>query len=91
MYWGKRILTWTNTPEYAHRVLLELNNRHFYDGRDPNSFANVAWVFGLHDRAFGERSVFGKVRPMTRSGLDRKIDVDQYIRSVEEMTGQEIE
>ncbi len=20
------------------------------DGRDPNSFANVAWIFGLHDR-----------------------------------------
>ena len=26
------------------------HNRWFLDGRDPNSFTNVAWVFGLHDR-----------------------------------------
>ncbi|WP_182868285.1 deoxyribodipyrimidine photo-lyase [Rhodopirellula sp. JC639] len=82
MYWGKQILAWTNTPEYAHRVALTLNNKYFLDGRDANSFANVAWIFGNHDRAFGERDVFGKVRTMTRSGLERKADPDQYVRRV---------
>ncbi|QEF98974.1 deoxyribodipyrimidine photolyase [Stieleria maiorica] len=82
MYWGKQILAWTNTPEYAYRVALELNNRYFLDGRDANSFANVAWIFGNHDRAFGERPVFGKVRPMTHSGLERKSDPDQYVERV---------
>ncbi len=90
MYWGKRILEWTNTPEYAFRVALELNNRHFLDGRDPNSYANVAWVFGLHDQAFAERPVIGKVRPMTPSGLERKIDAPAYVAHVSERTGVEI-
>ncbi len=91
MYWGKRILDWTNTPEYAFRVALDLNNRHFLDGRDPNSFANVGWLFGLHDQAFAERDIIGKLRPLTRSGLERKVDVDAYIDHVERITGIEIE
>jgi deoxyribodipyrimidine photo-lyase len=61
---------------------LELNNKYFVDGRDPNSFANVAWLFGLHDRPHQEREIFGKVRFMSEAGLKRKIDVDAYVRSV---------
>lgn len=90
MYWGKRILHWTNTPEYAYRVALELNNRYLYDGRDPNSYANIGWIFGLHDQAFGENPVFGKVRPMTTAGLERKIDTDAYLAWVADRTGKEI-
>ena len=48
----------------------------FLDGRDANSYANVAWIFGLHDRPFGERPIYGKVRSMTASGLQRKSDID---------------
>lgn len=84
MYWGKKILEWCNTPEYAYRVTLDLNNRYFLDGRDCSSYANVAWVFGLHDRPWGERDVFGKVRSMTYGGLERKFDVEAYIESVNE-------
>jgi deoxyribodipyrimidine photo-lyase len=91
MYWGKQILNWTNTPEYAYRVALELNNRYLLDGRDANSYANIGWLFGLHDQAFAEREVIGKVRPMTRSGLDRKIDVDAYVAHVEDLTGVSVE
>ena len=79
MYWGKKILEWCNTPEYAFSTALFLNNKWFLDGRDPSSYANVAWIFGLHDRAFGERPVFGKVRPMTATGLERKFDMDAYV------------
>lgn len=86
MYWGKRIIEWTNTPEYAHRVTLDLNNRYFLDGRDPNSYANVGWLFGLHDQAFAERPVIGKVRPMTASGLERKIDTGAYLEFVDGLT-----
>lgn len=50
MYWGKRVLGWTNTPQHAHRTLLTLNNKYFLDGRDANSYTNVAWIFGVHDR-----------------------------------------
>ena len=85
MYWGKKILEWCNTPEYAYRTTLELNNRYFLDGRDPSSYANVAWIFGLHDRAWGERPVFGKVRSMTAGGLERKFDVDAYVAWVDDL------
>ncbi|PHN08298.1 deoxyribodipyrimidine photo-lyase [Flavilitoribacter nigricans] len=84
MYWGKQILAWTNTPKYAYRTALYLNNKYFLDGRDCNSFANIGWLFGLHDRAWNEREVFGKVRIMTKSGLERKTDPDKFIDKVED-------
>ncbi len=83
MYWGKKILEWCNTPEYAYRTALYLNNRYFIDGRDPNSYANVGWLFGLHDRAWTERDVFGKVRYMNARGLESKFDIDGYVRRVD--------
>jgi deoxyribodipyrimidine photo-lyase len=83
MYWGKKILEWMSSPEHAYRTALDLNNRYFLDGRDASSFANVAWIFGLHDRAWGERPVFGKVRYMSAEGLGRKFDIDAYVRWVE--------
>lgn len=89
MYWGKKILEWCNTPEYSYRTALYLNNKYFLDGRDPNSYANVGWIFGLHDRAWKERPIFGKVRYMSYSGLERKFDVEEYIRKVEEILPKE--
>ena len=83
MYWGKKILEWSNTPEHAYRTTLYLNNKYFLDGRDPNSFANVAWVFGQHDRGWTEREVYGKVRYMSSGGLERKTKPDQYVEKVE--------
>lgn len=82
MYWGKKILEWTSSPEYAHRVALDLNNTYFLDGRDANSFANINWIFGLHDRPWGERPVYGTVRSMSASGLERKCDIAGYVEKV---------
>jgi len=82
MYWGKQILLYTNTPQYAHKVALDLHNKYFLDGRDCNSYANIAWLFGNHDRGWGESEVFGKVRSMTKSGLERKIDTEAYLDKV---------
>lgn len=72
MYWGKRLLVWTAHPEEALRIGLHLNNKYALDGRDPNSYAGVGWCLGLHDRPFPERPIFGKVRPMTPEGFQRK-------------------
>jgi deoxyribodipyrimidine photo-lyase len=85
MYWGKKILQWSSSPQRAFRTALELNNRYFVDGRDPSSYANVAWIFGLHDRAFSERPIFGKVRFMSADGLRRKCDVEGYVDKVERL------
>jgi len=83
MYWGKKILEWTNTPDHGFRTALYLNNKYFLDGRDANSYGNVAWCFGLHDRAWTEREIFGKVRYMNANGLRRKCDMDAYIQKVD--------
>jgi deoxyribodipyrimidine photo-lyase len=85
MYWGKKTLEWTNTPQEAFRIALYLNNRYELDGRDPNGFAGVAWCFGKHDRAWAERPVFGKVRYMNAGGLRRKFDADAYVQRIERL------
>jgi deoxyribodipyrimidine photo-lyase len=83
MYWGKKILEWSRTPERAFQTTLALNNKYFLDGRDANSYAGVAWVFGVHDRAWFERPIVGKVRYMAASGLERKCDIRGYVKKVD--------
>ena len=85
MYWGKKILEWTRDPRRAFRRLLALNNKYFLDGRDPSGWANVAWCFGLHDRPWGERPIFGKIRYMNAAGLQRKFDIQAYVRYTEHL------
>ena len=81
MYWGKKLLEWSPTSAEAFERALRLNNRWQLDGRDPNSYAGVAWCFGMHDRPWQERPVFGKVRYMNAAGLKRKFDMSRYLNS----------
>ena len=90
MYWGKKILEWSSSPEYAHGTTLYLNNKYFLDGRDPVSFANVGWIFGLHDRPWQEREIYGTVRCMMASGLERKGDPKAYVKKVATLTGRRV-
>ncbi len=85
MYWGKKIIEWSRTPEEAYTTLLYLNNKYFLDGRDPASFTNVAWCFGKHDRPWQERPVFGTVRYMNAAGLNRKFDMAGYVQRVSDL------
>jgi deoxyribodipyrimidine photo-lyase len=87
MYWGKKILEWSRDPEEGFAVTLALNNKYFLDGRDPNSYAGVAWVYGVHDRAWPSRAIYGKVRSMMASGLERKCDIQAYVRKVAALCG----
>ncbi len=82
MYWGKKILEWTAEPEIAYQWALKLNNKYSLDGRDPNSYAGVAWIFSKHDRAWKERSIFGKVRYMNAAGLERKFEMEKYLSKI---------
>ncbi|MDC7225482.1 MAG: deoxyribodipyrimidine photo-lyase, partial [Spirochaetales bacterium] len=80
MYWAKKILEWSPDAESAMRTAVILNDRWSLDGHDTNGYAGCAWAIGgLHDRAWSERSVYGKVRYMNERGCRRKFDVDQYI------------
>jgi deoxyribodipyrimidine photo-lyase len=89
MYWGKKILEWSETPEEAYRTALALNNRYELDGRDPNGYAGIAWCFGKHDRAWQERPVFGKIRYMNAAGLNRKFDAARYVARIEALGHEE--
>lgn len=82
MYWGKRIIAWTRWPKDAFSMAVYLNDKYQLDGRDPNGYAGIAWCFGKHDRPWPEREVYGMVRPMTPSGLERKYDMEKYIKRV---------
>jgi len=80
MYWGKKILEWCHEPEEAYQCALALNDHWELDGRDPNGVAGVGWCFGLHDRPWKERAVYGMVRSMVAAGLQRKFDMEPYLK-----------
>jgi deoxyribodipyrimidine photo-lyase len=83
MYWAKKILEWTSGPEEAMKIAIALNDRYQLDGRDPNGYAGCAWsIGGIHDRAWGEREVFGKIRYMNNKGCERKFDTGRYISRI---------
>lgn len=82
MYWAKKIIEWSTSFKGAYQTIKYLNNKYFIDGRDPNSYAGIAWCFGKHDRAWTERSVFGKLRYMNDKGLERKFDMQEYLHKI---------
>ncbi|NIT58866.1 MAG: hypothetical protein GWN00_22370 [Aliifodinibius sp.] len=79
MLWGKKVLEWTPNPEIALAYLIELNNRYAVDGRDPNSYSGIFWIFGRFDRAWQERPIYGKVRYMTSDSTRKKLKLKQYL------------
>jgi deoxyribodipyrimidine photo-lyase len=88
MYWAKKILEWSVSPEQAMATAITLNNSYFLDGRDPNGYTGIAWsIGGVHDRPWAERRIFGKIRYMSYNGARRKFNVSQYIQGVAERTG----
>jgi deoxyribodipyrimidine photo-lyase len=79
MYWGKKIIEWSGSHQEALDTMIYLHNRYALDGRDPNTYANILWCFGLHDRPWSERPIFGMIRYMNLAGMERKTDVPAYI------------
>ncbi len=89
MYWAKKILEWTESPEKAMEIAIYLNDRYELDGRDPNGYTGIAWsIGGVHDRAWNERPVFGKIRYMSYNGCKSKFNIKNYIHAVQSMEGE---
>lgn len=82
MLWGKNVIRWTESYEAAQRFMIEMHHRYALDGRNPNTYANILWCFGLHDRAFREGPVLGKLRPLKSSSTRSKFDVEPYIERI---------
>ena len=83
MYWGKKIIEWSPTHQEALTTYY-LFERSLCAGRPRSETVRKhLWCFGLHDRPWPERPIFGTVRYMSYEGMRRKTDVDAYIRSIE--------
>ncbi len=91
MYWGKKFLEWLPDYQEAVDLLIDIHGRYAVDGRDPNTFTNVLWCFGLHDRAWGERPIFGKLRYLSSDGMRHKTNTKAYIDEINQLdkTGQD--
>lgn len=88
MYWAKKILEWSPSPEEAISNAIYLNDKYSLDGRDPNGYTGILWsIAGLHDRAWKERPVLGKIRYMNQKGCRRKFNVDLYLDRIRRLKG----
>lgn len=85
MYWGKKIVEWSATYQEALDAMIYFHDRYSLDGRDPNTYTNILWCLGLHDRPWPERPIFGKMRYMSSDGMKRKTNVDAYLREIEHL------
>jgi deoxyribodipyrimidine photo-lyase len=71
--------------------MTDLHDVYALDGRDPNTCTSILWLFGLHDRPWTERPVFGQLRYMSYDGMKRKTDTASYVKEIAllEMTGKD--
>lgn len=71
MYWAKKILEWSKSPEEALDIAIYLNDEYALDGNDPNGYVGILWSLGgLHDRPFTNRLVTGKIRYISRKKIE---------------------
>ncbi|HEX3683770.1 MAG TPA: deoxyribodipyrimidine photo-lyase [Bryobacteraceae bacterium] len=85
MYWGKKIIEWSRTYQEAVDTMIDIHGRYALDGRDPNTYTNILWCFGLHDRPWFERPIFGTMRYMSLEGMKRKTDTAAYIEEIRQL------
>jgi deoxyribodipyrimidine photo-lyase len=79
MLWGKLPIAWMRDPAEVHAALVHMNDRFALDGRDPGGYASIGWCFGLHDRPWPSRPVFGAVRAMSSRSARGKLDFEGYV------------
>ena len=80
MYWAKKILEWTKSPDEALKIAIYLNDKYALDSPSPNGYVGILWAIGgLHDRAFQDWEVTGKIRRMSYDSTKRKFKIQDYI------------
>lgn len=80
VYWAKKILEWSSSPEEALSIATTLNDRYALDGNDPNGYAGIAWsIGGVHDKPAIDRPIFGQVRYMNLNECKKKFNIEAYI------------
>ncbi len=91
MYWAKKILEWSISPEVALKNAIYLNDKYAFDSPSCNGYAGILWAIGaLHDRAFKDYYVTGKIRRMTYRAMEKKFDISVYIKKWEHENSHDI-
>ncbi len=86
MYWAKKILEWSPSPQVAYQTAVYLNDKYFLDGRDPNGYAGVAWaIAGKFDRPWFDRPIYGTIRYMSGDAARKKFDAESYIAQMKRL------
>ena len=81
MYWAKKILEWMSTADEALKAAIYLNDKYAYDAPSASGYVGILWAIGgLHDRAFADFPITGKIRRMTYDSMKRKYDLSNYIK-----------
>ncbi|CCU55937.1 DNA photolyase [Choristoneura rosaceana entomopoxvirus 'L'] len=84
MFWAKKLLEWTISPQDAIDKAIYLNDKYFFDGCDPMGYVNILWcIGGLHDRAFKERQIYGKIRYMSQKLMYKKLNLNDFYSKIE--------
>jgi len=79
MYWAKKIMEWTASPEEALNTAIYLNDKYASDAPSANGYVGILWAIGgLHDRAFIDYPITGKIRRMTADSITRKYNLSDY-------------
>jgi deoxyribodipyrimidine photo-lyase len=79
MYWAKRLIAMTPSPEAGWATACYLNDRLSLDGRDPSTYGNLAWAFGDAAPGYGRRPIFRLVSTRSDAAI-RKRTGDAWIR-----------
>ena len=82
MYWVKQIIKWRPDPEDAWYVACYLNDRFSLDGRDPATYGNIRWGFGLSKKGYREIDVYGWVPPKSDRAVLRRDGVPEWIEAM---------
>ena len=78
MYWAKRLIAMTSSPEAGWATACYLNDRLSLDGRDPSTYGNLAWAFGDAQPGYGRGDIYGLVSSRNDKTL-RKVLGDDWI------------
>ena len=76
MYWAKKILEWTSSPQKAINIAIYLNDKYAYDAPSASGYSNILWsIAGLHDRAFRNYPITGKIRRMNAHSIIKLLNL----------------
>lgn len=77
MYWGKKLIGWTTSPEIAWTIGCYVNDRFSLDGRDPATYGNMAWCFS--PKRGREKPVYGTVTTKSDLAMRRRAGVNEWL------------